>query len=126
MRLARPQAGCHRRLTRRLAIRSGNTWLRGLLRPILRSPTYRSGHTVIFIAWDEGQPVTHKGEDCLRTLSPDCQTAVIVVAPSVVPGTVAPTLYDAYSLLRTTEALLHVPLLGGARSAHGMRAAFNL
>ena len=120
------KTGCHGRLPRRLAIRTGNTWLRGLLGPILRSPTYRSGHTVIFITWDEGEPVTHTGENCLQTLSEDCKTAVIVVAPSVVPGTVAPNLYDAYSLLRTTETLLHVPLLGGARSAHGMRAAFNL
>ena len=120
------KVGCNQGPTRKLAIRSGNTWLHGLLTPILDSPTYRSGHTAIFIAWDEGQPVTDTGERCLKTLSPDCQTAVIAIAPSVVPGTIATTLYDPYSLLRTTEALLGLPHLGGAHSAHGMRSAFNL
>jgi len=120
------KVGCNHRLTRKLAIRSGNTWLHTLLTPILDSRTYRNGDTAIFIAWDEGQPVIDKGEHCLKTLSPDCQTSVIAIAPSVVPGTTATTLYDPYSLLRTTEALLRLPLLGRAHSAHGMRSAFNL
>jgi hypothetical protein len=118
--------GCHRRLTRRLAIQHANVWLQDVLTPILRSAAYRSGHTAIFIAWDEGQPVTDKGEHCLRTRSVDCRTSVIVVAPSVVPGTLATTFYSPYSLLRTAERLLGLPLLGGARSAHSMRPAFNL
>lgn len=120
------KSGCHRRLTRKLAVRSANIWLQHLLTPILGDRTYRSGHMAIFIAWDEGEPVTHKGEHCLRTLSLDCQTSVIVVAPSVVPGTIATKQYSPYSLLRTAERLLGIPLLRGARSAHGMRAAFNL
>ena len=120
------KVGCHRRLTRKLAIQQANVWLQAVLTAILRSAAYRSGHTAIFIAWDEGEPVTDKGEHCLRTQSLDCQTSVIVVAPSVVPGTVAPALYSPYSLLRTAERLLGLPLLGGARSAHSMRRAFNL
>jgi hypothetical protein len=120
------KTGCQRRLTRRLAIRSGNTWLHTVLAPVIRSRAYRGGHTAIFIAWDEGQPVTDTGERCLKTLSPDCRTAVIAIAPSVVPGTIATTRYAPYSLLRTTEALLGLPLLGGAESARSMRAAFNL
>ena len=120
------KVGCHRRLTRKLAIEQANVWLQAVLTPILRSAAYRSGHTAIFIAWDEGEPVADKGEHCLRTQSLDCQTSVIVVAPSVVPGIVAPTLYSPYSLLRTAERLLGLPLLGGARSAHSMRRAFNL
>ena len=120
------KTGCHRRLTRKLAIQQANVWLQAVLTPILRSRAYRSGHTAIFIAWDEGEPVTDKGEHCLRTRSLDCQTSVIVVAPSVVPGKIAANLYSPYSLLRTTERLLGLPLLGHARAARSMRPAFNL
>ena len=54
--------------------------------------------------------------------------ATVAVAPSVTPGTRSATRYDLYSLLRTTERLLGLSLLGHAaddRTA-GMRGAFRL
>ena len=108
------------------AVAAGNVWLKRVVQPILRSRVYRQGHTVIFIAWDEGSPIEHTGEHCLVTRSRDCRTAVIAISPSVHPGTVARATYSPYSLLRTTEHLLGAPALGGARRARGMWRAFNL
>ena len=41
-------------------------------------------------------------------------------------GTLSGTLFNHYSLLRTTEELLGLPLLGQAASAASMRPAFGL
>jgi hypothetical protein len=112
--------------TAKIAVQAGNVWLAAVLSRLLRSPTYRAGNTVIFIAWDEGSPTEPFGETCARTRSKDCRTALLAVAPSVRPGTVDGRFTSAYSLLRTTEHLLGAPPLGGARTATGMWRAFNL
>ncbi len=117
---------CPHEADRKTAVAAGNVWLKPVVQQILRSRVYRRGHTVIFIAWDEGSPVTHIGEQCLVTRSRDCRTAVIAISPSVHPGTVARAVYTPYSLLRTTEHLLGAPATGGARRARGMWRAFNL
>jgi hypothetical protein len=63
----------------------------------------------VFVIWDEPSPV-----------------ADVIVAPSVRPGTVATLPIDHYSLLRATEELLGLPLLGQAATAASPRAALNL
>lgn len=90
-------------------VASGDRWLAGFVPKVLASPQYQGGDTVLVITWDEsdvgaGNPV-----------------APIVVAPSVAPGTRSATPYTHYSLLRTTEELLGLPLLGAAVTATSMR-----
>jgi phosphatidylinositol-3-phosphatase len=118
---------CHQPLGRSHQIAAGNLWLKSVVRQLVTSRAYRSGTTAIFITWDEGYPVSRTGENCLATLSPDCHTAAVVVAPSVAPHTIARTPFSHYSLLRTTEQLLGLtPYLGSATTASSMGAAFHL
>jgi hypothetical protein len=51
---------------------------------------------------------------------------LVVVSPSTPTGAVELTPVDQYALLRTTEELLGLPLLGHAATAPSMRAAFHL
>ena len=81
---------------------------------IVRSPAYRDGTTALFITYDEDD---HGEGNRVYT---------VVVAPSVPPGTRADAAFTHYSLLRTQEELLGLPLLGQAASAASMRAAFDL
>jgi phosphatidylinositol-3-phosphatase len=90
-------------------IASGDAWLALWVPRILASPAYREGGTAIFIIWDEYTP-----------------TPNIVVAPSVPAGTTVREPFDHYSLLRTTDEMLGLPLLGRAASAAGMRGPFGL
>ena len=91
------------------SVSTGDQWLATWLPRIFASPSYRSGTTDVFVVWDEPTPV-----------------ADVVVAPSVRPGTVSSLPVDHYSLLRTTEELLGLPLLGQAATAASLRAALNL
>ena len=91
----------------------GDAFLARTVTRILDSPEYRSGTTAVFLTWDEGAGDQH--------------IATIVVAPSTPPGTADGTRYDHYSLLRTTEEMLGLPVvLGGATQAPSMRSAFGL
>jgi len=49
-----------------------------------------------------------------------------VLSPYVAAGTVSRAQFTHYSLLRTTENLLGLPLLGKAQEAAGMRRAFGI
>jgi hypothetical protein len=49
-----------------------------------------------------------------------------VISPSTTPGTQSAMLFNHYSLLRTTEQLLGLPLLGQASGAGSMVSAFGL
>jgi phospholipase C len=91
---------------------AGDAWLRSWLPMILESSSYRNGQLVVFLTFDEG-------------VGSDQRVATIVISPYVRPGTVARPRYTHYSLLRTTENLLGLPLLGRARTAVGMRRAFG-
>jgi phosphatidylinositol-3-phosphatase len=91
---------------------AGDAWLRSWLPMILENRSYRNGQMAVFLTFDEGD-----GDD---------HVATIVVSRYVAPGTVSGTRYTHYSLLRTTENLLGLPLLGHARHAVGMRRAFGL
>jgi len=50
----------------------------------------------------------------------------IVISPTTPAGTVVSQPFDHFSLLRTTEEMLGLPLLGRASSAVSMRGAFHL
>jgi hypothetical protein len=95
-------------------VQAGDQWLSHFLPSVLASPEYRAGRTAVFITWDE--------DDYSSTQ----HVATLVVAPTVPAGS-APTLtFDHYSLLRTTEEMLGLPLLGNAAGASSMRASFHL
>ena len=91
----------------------GDAWLGRILGVITASPTYAAGRTAVFITWDEDDSAHGN------------QVALIVVAPSVHPGTTTAARFTHLSLLRTTEDLLGLPgtLAHGATS---MRAELGL
>jgi hypothetical protein len=95
-------------------VSTGDQWLRRYVPLILQSPQYRSGSLVLFITFDENDNQAVN------------RVPTIVVAPSVPYGQRVPAPYTHYSLLRTTETLLRVPLLGGARTAPSMISRFHL
>jgi len=98
---------CHD--THDCAVASGDAWLSQWVPRIVSSAAYRAGTTALFIVWDEPTPMPH-----------------IAVSPSTPAGTVAPGSFSHYSLLRTTEELLGLPLLAGAAGASSMRAGLHL
>jgi hypothetical protein len=107
-------------------IAQGDTWLAGNLPAILNSPEYASGNTAIFITWDEGSGGTIAENCATSTSDTSCLVPTLVISPSTSAGTTSSTLFNHYSLLGTTEALLGLPKLGQAASAAAMTAAFNL
>ncbi len=92
----------------------GDAWLKRYVALIVASPQYRSGSLALFITFDEND-----GSSLNRV-------PTVVVAPSVPRGLRVGTAFTHYSLLRTTEALLHLPFLAGARSASSMIKGFRL
>ncbi len=91
------------------SVATGDSWLATLIPQIVQSAPFQSGTTAVFVVWDEPTPMP-----------------LLVIAPSVAPATDAPGPFDHYSLLRTTEELLGLPLLGNAASAPSMRDTFGL
>ena len=94
------------------SVSTGDSWLAGFLPRLLGSSEYRAGKTAIFVTFDEG--------------SGSNQIVTIVVAPPVHAGARSATAYTHYSLLRTTEEMLGLALIGNARSATSLRACFGL
>jgi hypothetical protein len=90
-------------------VASGDQWLATWVPQILSTASYRSGTTALFIVWDEPTPLAN-----------------VVVAPSVRSGTVSGTTVNHYSLLRATEEMLGLPLLGGAATAPDLRTVFGI
>jgi phospholipase C len=95
------------------SVRTGDAWLRRIVRLLTASSAYQRGTMAITVTFDESDG----GDD---------HVATFVVAPSTVPGTRAGESFTHYSLLRTTEEMLGLPPLGRAHGAHSMRTAFNL
>jgi hypothetical protein len=96
-------------------VETGDRWLASWVPRKTASRTYRAGHAVLFITWDENDG------------SSGNQVATVVVSPSTTQGTKSGLPFTHYSLLRTTEELLGLPRrLGLASRAAGMRSAFNL
>ena len=117
------------------AVANGDAWLRVTLSQIVASGTYRAGRTAVFVTWDEGNgpkssTVNYQGENCLDPVKAasdvSCHVATLVIAPSVRPGLKPTTFFSHYSLLRTTEEMLGLPLLGRATTAASMRAYFGV
>lgn len=114
--------------TETCAIGDGDAWLASWVPLIVNSSVYRAGKTAVFIAWDEGNKGS-AGEDCLaNTKDTSCHVALLALSPYTRPGAQPATFFSHYSLLRTTEELLGLPLLGHAsdKSTQSMRAAFGL
>jgi phospholipase C len=105
---------------------SGDRWLRGVVGSIAQSGLYRAGRLALFITWDEGDG-DQKDIDCLaRPHDEGCHVATVVVSAATPRGARSDTSYSHYSLLRTTEELLGLPLLGAARGAPSLAPAFGL
>ena len=114
---------CHD--THDCSIGTGDDWLAAELPKILASPAYQSGTTAVFITWDEGEGGrSHRCETNTRDVG--CHVATVVVSPSTPAGTTSAQLFNHYGLLRTTEEMLGIPLLGEAGRAASLRAQFNL
>jgi hypothetical protein len=79
----------------------GDEWAGQTLPAIFESPQYQDGSTIVFVVWDQGG----------KTIS---HTALIVVSPYISPGATTAVALTHYSLLKTTETYLGVPLLGEA------------
>jgi len=90
-------------------VATGDRWLAMWVPRLLTSEAWREGRTVIFVVWDEYTPMP-----------------LIVIGPSVRPGTRATKRSDHYGLLRTTEELLGLPFLGRAGRAASLRSVFGL
>jgi hypothetical protein len=88
-------------------VTNGDQWLSTWLPIITGSPAYLSGNTAVFIMWDEGT---------FGSALPN-----VVVAPSVVPGTVVPaaTTMNNIAALRTTEDMLGLGHVGCATGTQG-------
>jgi hypothetical protein len=107
-------------------VATGDNWVKLWLPKITGTVDYRSGNTIVFIVWDEGAGGS-SGESCTNnTTDQSCHVPAIVIAPSVKPHTASGTRFSHYSLLRTIENLLGVPMLGASSTASSMKTAFNL
>ena len=75
---------------------------------------YQAGNLAIVITFDEDGGGSGN------------QVYTAVISPFTTPGTRSATSFTHYSLLRTAEEILGVPLLGSAAGASSMRSAFKL
>jgi len=96
------------------SVATGDAWLQGFVPKLLNSPQYQNGDTLLVITWDENGGAAGN------------QVPAILVAPTIPAGTQDATNYTHYSLLRTTEEMLGLDVLGNAASAPSMRAGFHL
>ncbi|MGA5299759.1 alkaline phosphatase family protein [Nucisporomicrobium flavum] len=90
----------------------GDRWLGQWLPSILAGPDYRAGRLIVVVTWDEGT-------------SADNHIPTLVISPTT-NNVVAADAFTHCSTLRTTEEVLGLPLLGCARQAPSMVAAFHL
>ena len=96
-------------------VAGGDAWLAKWI-PILTSgPDYEKGDLLIDITWDEGRGGSD-GESCTSSSATDCIVPDIVISPYTT-HVVSGSNYSHYSLLKTTEELLGLPLLGHAADA---------
>jgi hypothetical protein len=95
-------------------VSTGDAWLKRVVPLIVKSPQYQSRSLVLFITFDENDQMASN------------QVPTFVIAPTTPRGARVAIRFTHYSLLRTTEALLHLTFLGGARTATPMVAPFHL
>ncbi len=92
-----------------------DAWLARWIPKMVASPAYQDGSTAIFVTYDSDNASARN------------HILTTVVAPSVKPGTAPADAYTHYSMLRTIECMLGLTgRLGGAATAHGMRAGFHI
>jgi phosphatidylinositol-3-phosphatase len=92
----------------------GDAWLKRFVPLIISSTQYQSRSLVLFISFDENNSLASN------------QVPTLVIAPSTPKGERVANPFTHYSLLRTTETLLHVRPLGQASTAQSMIAPFHL
>jgi hypothetical protein len=92
----------------------GDAWLRRIAPLIVQSAQYQSHSLVLFITFDENDSLASN------------QVPTLVIAPSTPRGERVDTRFTHYSLLRTTETLLHVGQLDQAKTARSMITPFHL
>jgi hypothetical protein len=92
---------------------TADRWLGTWLDRISTSAAYLAGDVLVVVTWDEGVGTNQR-------------VATVVIGPTVPAGLRVGSRLDHYSLLRTTEELLGLPLLGHAAGARSMRTAFHL
>jgi hypothetical protein len=92
----------------------GDAWLARYVPQIIASPLYQRRSLVLFITFDESDSSSNN------------HVPLWVIAPSVPRGRRVSTPFSHYSLLRTTETLLHVAPLRGARTAPSLIGPFHL
>jgi hypothetical protein len=95
-------------------VATGDAWLRRIVPLVLASSQYQSRSLVLFITFDENDSMASN------------QVPTIVVAPTTPKGERVGVRLDHYSLLNTTETLLHLGLLGAAKTARPMTKLFHL
>jgi hypothetical protein len=95
-------------------VSAGDAWLKRVVPLIVKSAQYQSRSLVLFITFDEND------------LMASNKVPTLVIAPTTPRGTRVAMRFTHYSLLRTTESLLHVKFLGGAKTAASMVAPFHL
>ena len=88
---------------------TGDRWLGSWLARLWTSDLYKDGKTAVFVVWDEPTPMPN-----------------VVMSPSTPAGKTVDEPFDHYSLLRTTEEMLRLPLLDRATGARSMRGSFRL
>jgi phospholipase C len=95
-------------------VASGDRWLQKWLPMMIASRTYRHGHTVILLTFDEGTAQSNV-------------VPLVVISRYTAAGTVSHRALSHFSLLRACERLLGIRrYLGKARSARGLPKAFHL
>jgi hypothetical protein len=96
------------------SVATGDAWLQSWVPQMIAGPDYQAGRLAIVITFDENSGTSGN------------QVYTAVISPFTTPGTQSATAFTHYSLLRTAEEILGVPLLGSAAGATSMRSAFNL
>jgi phosphatidylinositol-3-phosphatase len=110
------------------SITTGDNWLKAWVPKIVASPAYQSGNTALFITWDEGSGGS-SGEACAtNTSDQSCHVATVVMTPYTPAGRKSSSLFNHYSLMKTTEQMLGLSTSIGAAasSTASMRSAFHM
>jgi phosphatidylinositol-3-phosphatase len=92
------------------SVRSGDRWLRGFLRPLLRRNALR--RSAVFVVFDEARRRDARGGGG--------RVAAIVAGPLVRRDSVSEAPLTHYSLLRTIEDAWNLPRLGRSASARAI------
>jgi hypothetical protein len=98
------------------SVSTGDRWLASWIPKIAAGPDFRGGRLAVFIVWDEGAGSGNTAS----------HVPCFVLSAYTLPGTVSLMGYNHYSLLRTSEEIVGVGLLGNAAVATSLRAAFRL